>query len=399
MNIIIVSDLFPPFFEGGAEKIALGLSLEYQRKGHKVFVFTVNRDIKIGNIKKINYLNLEIFQFGFNYNEKFHPYIGSYNPYLLRKVSQVLEDFSFNVAHIHNVHKFFSYSIIGLLEKKGIKIYHTAHDALAFCHSKFIFGASEYKDSVDFHYPKLGIFIKSWKRYNPLRSLIIKSQLKKVEKIVCVSKELEKLFLANGYKNTTTIYNGVESSTHKIISRKGNKLTKYKKNKIILFPGRLSNEKGLIAVIKLMDGLLESNLKVKIIFAGKDINFDSKYHNTAVNLGWVSQNEMIELYQVADLTIVPSIYLDPFPTVVIESLSYGTPVIVSTFSGGKEAIQDGFTGYIINPFRTDEFIQKVVKFLEEDDKKKMSSACKQYYNQNFKLSLTAKRYLDLLNDN
>ena len=46
------------------------------------------------------------------------------------------------------------------------------------------------------------------------------------------------------------------------------------------------------------------------------------------------------------LTVVPSLWQEPFSRVVIESLSYGTPVIVTNSGGLPEAIVDGQYGYV-----------------------------------------------------
>ncbi len=62
---------------------------------------------------------------------------------------------------------------------------------------------------VDYQTNHFEIWKKHWKRYNLIRNVFIKHQLKKLKKIVCVSRELEKLLNANGIVNTQVIHNGV----------------------------------------------------------------------------------------------------------------------------------------------------------------------------------------------
>ena len=103
-------------------------------------------------------------------------------------------------------------------------------------------------------------------------------------------------------------------------------------------------------------------------------------------------------YSVSNITLVPSIYLDPFPTVVLESMYIGTPVISSVYTGAKEAIIDGVTGYHVNPFDIDDFSIKTLKILNNSE---LADSMSYYSVQEFKKRFTAKisvnKYLDLLN--
>jgi glycosyltransferase involved in cell wall biosynthesis len=57
-------------------------------------------------------------------------------------------------------------------------------------------------------------------------------------------------------------------------------------------------------------------------------------------LGGVSEERLVELYRAADVTVVPSVSLEGFGLVVLESLACGTPVIGSDVGGLPEALAD-----------------------------------------------------------
>jgi glycosyltransferase involved in cell wall biosynthesis len=57
--------------------------------------------------------------------------------------------------------------------------------------------------------------------------------------------------------------------------------------------------------------------------------------------------EMVDLYQVADVTIYPSIFEEPFGLAVLEAMASGSPVVVSRSGGMPEFVEDGVTGFVV----------------------------------------------------
>jgi glycosyltransferase involved in cell wall biosynthesis len=55
-------------------------------------------------------------------------------------------------------------------------------------------------------------------------------------------------------------------------------------------------------------------------------------------LGFVSEDDLVRAYQAADVTILPTQSLEGFGTIISESLSCGTPVIVTPVGGMPEAV-------------------------------------------------------------
>ena len=102
-------------------------------------------------------------------------------------------------------------------------------------------------------------------------------------------------------------------------------------------------------------------------------------------------------YGISNLTLVPSVYLDPFPTVVLESMHMGTPVIASIYSGAKEAIIDGVTGYHVNPLDIDDFSEKTFKILDNLELvQSMSNRAQEEFKKKFTVEKNVNKYLKLL---
>ena len=68
---------------------------------------------------------------------------------------------------------------------------------------------------------------------------------------------------------------------------------------------------------------------------------------------------MRRLYAAADCTVVPSLYLDPFPTVCLESMAMNRPVLATTHGGAKEAMIHNKTGWIVDPVDAEAFRKQV----------------------------------------
>lgn len=407
MNILILTDKFPPFSNAGAEKMAYDISKRYAKLGHKVVVITTNNDLKNGTTMLLSYDNLTIYKIGSSYNANLRAYISLYNPLVLKSIRRILDRNHFDFAHLHNIHTHISYSVISLLKDKNIKSILTAHDTMSIEYDKFTQGINKHDLSES---PTVLRKVNPFKSliiakigYNPLRNIIIKRYLSKLNKIVAVSSDLELLLNENGIKNTCTIHNGVPEShiyvsESDIKSFRGKYCIKNSEN-ILLFAGRISTEKGMKQVVSLAKMLKDNNYEFKILVTGSIGIIDKEIENCFIYTGWLDEKEMELAFRISDVTLVPSIYPDPFPTVVLESMRAGTPVIATCFGGAKESIVNKETGYIINPFDIGRFYQSVCNAVNNDRKKTnmaIKIKSKEVFKNRFCIKECVNNYFELI---
>lgn len=144
-----------------------------------------------------------------------------------------------------------------------------------------------------------------------------------------------------------------------------------RKEKYILFFGRISPYKGIEYLLKAMEFVHEAHPNVKVIVAGSGkMYFDiSKYEN----LDYVEiRNRFIELDELADLirgalcTVCP--YTDATQSgVVYSSFALNTPVIATKVGGLPEMVDDGKTGIIVPPQNVRALASAILSYLNNPE--------------------------------
>ena len=125
---------------------------------------------------------------------------------------------------------------------------------------------------------------------------------------------------------------------------------------MFLFSGRLTPEKGAEELLEAFTQVVDQVPNAKLVVAGafffnSNIKspFEQKLHDLAsqpqvegeiVFTGFVDYNDMPALYEMTDICVLPSIWDDPAPLAVIESLVSGKPLITTRSGGIPEYAND-----------------------------------------------------------
>ncbi len=116
---------------------------------------------------------------------------------------------------------------------------------------------------------------------------------------------------------------------------------------VLLFAGRVSDEKGVMELPAIYRSVREKHPDVKLVIAGKGPKEDElkKAVPDAVFLGWVDHKKLPAVYSAADMLLLPSKF-DTFGCVVLEAMSCGLPVTAYNTKGPKDIIENGKNGYL-----------------------------------------------------
>jgi len=177
--------------------------------------------------------------------------------------------------------------------------------------------------------------------------------VKKAEHVFTVSKntknDIIRIFKVNSEKITVT-YNGVDEDfrvkSEEEIEYLYDKFQIPRNKKIIMYVGNLKPHKNLERMLEAFSLLNNKEDKILILVgkAFKSIDLYKKEEklkikSKVIHTGLVEKNELIDLYNLADLFVFPSLY-EGFGIPPLEAMACGTPVICADNSSLPEVVGD-----------------------------------------------------------
>ena len=209
-----------------------------------------------------------------------------------------------------------------------------------------------------------------------------KRYYQKIDGVIAVSnytkKHILKFFPELGPK-IKVITNGINLVRYNVNLKRKSR-SKVKK---ILFVGAVKPRKGILEALKACK-YYQNNFSDNFIYdiVGECSRHDRYYQKLkkAVDTyglsgkvffrGKVSEEELEKYYREADLFLMLSLNIDNhfegFGLVFLEANAKGIPVIGSKNCGAEEAISDGKTGYLVNPYSFEEVAAKIDMILDKN---------------------------------
>ncbi len=137
---------------------------------------------------------------------------------------------------------------------------------------------------------------------------------------------------------------------------------------VLLFVGKLTEQKGVDVLIKALAGVLPviPDVSLRIVGDGPDAQ-KLKDLVAALNLadhvffaGKLSNTQVMKEYDDALLVIIPSKYVESFGIVGIEAMSRGKAIIVSQIGGLPDLVDEHETGFFVWPGDIDDLSSKII---------------------------------------
>lgn len=170
-----------------------------------------------------------------------------------------------------------------------------------------------------------------------------------------------------------------------------------------LFVARILKEKGIDLYINAAKRIHAKHPEACFHICG--MCDDSKYISVLKDLettGFIKyhgeQNNMIPFYEMANCIVHPSYYPEGMSNVLLEASAHARPVITTSRSGCREAVDDGITGYIIPIKDEDSLVEALSKFLalSWEQKRDMGLAARKKIEREFDRRIVTNAYLEEL---
>ena len=212
--------------------------------------------------------------------------------------------------------------------------------------------------------------------------------LKKTKKVVFISKWVMKRFLT-GFKKKDLPKNHFEIIYH---STNKKKINFNKKNKIILFVGRLNESKGYDIFTKAIVNILNFYPEWKAVVIGDEPREKIFVkHKNLIQLGFKKNKTVTNWFIKSDICVVCSKWDEPFGRTALEASSAGCAVIISNKGGLPEASPKAIKLKYLNPKYLENRLKKLI-----NDKKYKISIQKKIYNHFFLTNKHSSNTIDKL---
>jgi glycosyltransferase involved in cell wall biosynthesis len=369
VRILLLSNLYPPHVEGGAEILAGDIAAGLARLGHEVLVITssygLSRPTHDGNVQRslqpapaVHFDRQRSlwsqFRKPLNYYRRYH---NAANANLLR---DTIISTSPDILYIWEITGLGVNSLLKVLPELKIPIvFHLGSYWLL------------YARSPETEQSRLRI---RW-----LKQLLIGSVPELTwTSLIAVSSTVKQEYIRAGFDSNRieVIYNGIDPRFLTLPRSTRKEVETFQ----LLFVGRLRVEKGILVILKAIHLLMhesngsnvmnESREPVMLstakhldtpplrlhIFGDGDKTYVSELktflrenglEELVIFHGKVPQDELIEYYDHSQIMLVPSLWQEPFGLVVAEAMARGLPVIASNAGGPSEIITHEKNGLLV----------------------------------------------------
>lgn len=330
MKIIqIVGSINPRI--GGKERFAGELTKELLSYGHEVSLVTCDRNYEADIDCDVRYIStIEIPGF---------PPIPSFKD-LTRQL-----DMEFDICHLH-YHAIFGEIAAFVCKKHGIPLITTIHDEM-----------------------KRGIHKKIYDR------ILLGTISRLSDRIVCLTIGMKKALIKRGLdaKKISIIPNVIyvrelqhEAYKLKNDSQLGDEID-------LLFVGRLEERKGVQYLLRALSILKAKGIRpiLKVVGEGaykrklESVVMKEGLSSQVFFTGYVTREELLKSYLATRCVVIPSLY-EGIPSVAIEALALGKPVIVTSIPG-MEAITSKKLGFTVPPRDFEALAEAISKMLSIDN--------------------------------
>lgn len=282
-----------------------------------------------------------------------------YNPESVKKIEERIKTFQPDIIHVHNFFPIASPSILKVAAKHNIPVVVTLHNFRLICAGALLYREGETCEScTNKTFPIEGI-VRACYRNSRLKTASV-TLMSSIHKLLGTWRnKVQRYIVLNSFVKNKILNSSLKLHPEQLMIKANflfDPLTEIQKSDItktkdhyFLYVGRLSPEKGIET---LLAAFQDTSFRLKIVGTGPLEPLVEQTADSSSNIefcGFQSQAKVLELLQKAKALIVPSVWYENFPMVLLEAFSVGTPIITSNIGGLPNIVEAGFTGYLATP--------------------------------------------------
>lgn len=389
MRIFMLGWEFPPFISGGLGTACYGLTKALDQLGQEI-TFVLPKMVEstyTTHVKLLSPNSISLTSFLFNEfkNVRFHAINSALQPYstpdsyrlqieeiLKQKQKNTKTHFSAGSQIVGvddycrdmytEVHRYAALAV-ELAKNEQFDIVH-AHDWMTYPAGIAVAAVSGKPLVVHIHSTE---FDRSGEHVNQMIYDIERHGMEHANKVIAVS-HFTRSTVINRYgisgEKVNVVYNGVEREGSWSLAETGIK----KDEKIVLFLGRITMQKGPEYFLHAAKKVLELMDDVKFVMVGSgdmmhrsiEMAAELGIGHKVLFTGFLRGEEVNKIYQMADLYVMPSVS-EPFGIAPLEALNHDVPVIISKQSGVSEVLTHALK---VDFWDTNEIANKIIAVLK-----------------------------------
>ncbi len=235
--------------------------------------------------------------------------------------------------------------------------------------------------------------------------------LKRCKLLVCNSHFTAKTYVDAGIsmEQIVVVHNAIDTNFFSPVADSKRTMLAGRNDRQVLYVGRISPEKGLEVLIDAVAIVRQHDPRVSLLVVGSTCGHEATVEYRASLQGRARDSlgnavqfreatlDTLELYGNADLTVLPSVWDEPFGRVVIESLACGVPCLASRAGGVPEILTGKLESLLFEKGNVEDLASHIQTHINwRVANPSLSKLCRQRVLANFASGPMHRRVLELL---